>query len=121
MEVLLRDVKPVAHAALCDALKEEKLILGRPVRAKHVELQIVKNDVFPKLFVLVFFSWHLHPIGVTMKTDDQWLTLCFPLSRPDFDTLVNILITQTAKLWSDEIFKCLHFGIEKVRRIRLVT
>jgi len=44
LDILLRDINPVSHAALCDALEKKQLVLGAPVRAEERELQIVEDD-----------------------------------------------------------------------------
>jgi hypothetical protein len=44
--ILLRDIDPVAHAALHDSLEKEQLLFSRPVLLKQFEFQIVKHDVF---------------------------------------------------------------------------
>lgn len=45
LHILLGNIYPVAHAALCNALKQQQLFFGSPVSRKDAELQVVKNNV----------------------------------------------------------------------------
>lgn len=114
--VLFWDVDPVTHSALCDALEQQKLLLGRPILCKQTELQIVEYYVLSdRLWLLVGVRIaDGHACSVALKTDYQWLVGSLSLNWTNFDALRDVSIAETTKLRTDDIFEISKFSIIKL-------
>jgi hypothetical protein len=127
LDILLRNVNPVAHAALHDALDQEELLFRAPVSVEELEVQIVQDDILANCLscggdpsLSSTDSRYSYTCTMALEANDQRLagtTDSFVLNRADLDALADVVIAQATKLWADDIFEVGHFSFVKVRGV----
>jgi hypothetical protein len=102
LDILISDISPVTETAFHNALDEEKLLSSSPILCKEREVEVILDVKTMTSFVLANFG-SCSACPEALKAGGQGWVLT--LKAFALNTLANVTIANTAKLWSKQLIK----------------